>query len=265
MSEPSGVPFREPSDPTGIEGVEPAGPPWPDQALGLLRHGRIEILGRLIDASNASFCCRVVRADSTHGSAQCVYKPTRGERPLDDFPDRTLAQREVAAYLVSEATGWSIVPPTVLREGPFGLGMVQLWVDVDPSVDVVRLIREGDPQLRRVAVFDAIINNADRKIGHLLSVLSGHIFGVDHGVCFSADPKLRTVLWGWRGEPLTQGEREVLEQVRSALAADLGGALKTLLSRDEIGATVRRIDALLAGGLLPQPDPRRPALPWPIY
>ena len=132
-------------------------------------------------------------------TAACVYKPIRGERPLWDFPDGTLAHREVAAYLVSVATGWDVVPPTVLRDGPFGVGMVQLWIDTDETVDLGRLVQTDDPALRRMAIFDAVVNNADRKGGHLLPVESGHVFGVDHGVCFAVEPKLRTVLWGWRG------------------------------------------------------------------
>ncbi len=235
-------------------------------AFELLRSGDLEILGQLIDASNASFCCRVSSAQGEEiEQVQCVYKPTRGERPLDDFPDRTLAQREVAAFLVSEATGWGIVPPTTLRDGPFGPGMAQLWIDVDETVDVVRLIRVGDLRLRRIAVFDAIVNNADRKIGHLLPDPSGHIFGVDHGVCFSTDPKLRTVLWGWRGERISAHERGVMERLRDDLCGDLGRSLDSLLRPPEIQATVGRIEHLLATGTLPQPDPRRPALPWPIY
>ena len=133
----------------------------------------------------------------------CVYKPVRGERPLDDFPDGTLADREVAAYHLSEAIGWSIVPPTVMRDGPFGRGMVQAWLEPDPAIDPVDLIRGGAAALRRMALFDAVANNADRKVGHLLPMRDGHVYGVDHGICFAVEPKLRTVLWNWRGDRFT--------------------------------------------------------------
>src|SRR2546425_833288 len=206
------------------------GPGWPEgvpddrpdllglersAALALLAEGELDVLGRLLEASNASFYCRITRhcADPEPDRvATCIYKPIRGERPLDDFPDGTLGHREVAAHTVSEAMGVGIVPPTILRDGPYGVGMLQLWVDVDDSVDIVRLIQEGDDALRRIALFDAVVNNADRKIGHLLPIEGGHIFGVDHGVCFSPEPKLRTVLWGWRGMRFEEGEVELLER-----------------------------------------------------
>ena len=148
-------------------------------------------------------------------TVEAVYKPTAGERPLDDFPDGTLARREVAAFLVSEASGWGIVPPTVLRDGPFGEGAVQLWIDVDAAVDVVAMVIGDDPRLRRIAAFDAAVNNTDRKGGHLLPIDGGaHIYGVDHGVTFSTYPKLRTVLWGWRGTPFEADERDGLRADR---------------------------------------------------
>ena len=194
-----------------------------------------------------------------------MYKPIRGERPLDDFPARTLANREVAAHLLSEATGWDIVPPTVIRDGPLGPGMVQLWVEVDPDVDVLSLIVADDPRLRRMCVFDILANNADRKGGHLLPVTGGHIYGVDHGICFAVDPKLRTVLWGWRGEPLEEGEVAVVETVCSRLNDDLGRSLSDLLSPEEVVATARRASTLAQQRRFPQPDPGRPALPWPVF
>ncbi|HLQ49652.1 MAG TPA: SCO1664 family protein, partial [Candidatus Dormibacteraeota bacterium] len=146
-------------------------------------------------------------------TVEAVYKPTAGERALDDFPDATLSRREVAAFLVSEATGWGIVPPTVLRDGPFGEGALQLWIDIDESVDVVAMVVEDDPRLRRMAAFDAAINNTDRKGGHVLPIAGGHVYGVDHGVCFSSVPKLRTVLWGWRGQPFTEDELAGLRRI----------------------------------------------------
>lgn len=194
-----------------------------------------------------------------------VYKPIRGERPLDDFPDGTLAHREVAAFAVSEVTGWRIVPETVLRDGPFGPGMVQRWIDVDPTVDVVGLVVEADPRLRRIAVFDAIVNNTDRKGGHLLPVPGGHLHGVDHGVCFSAVPKLRTVLWGWRGERLAEPELAAVRRVRDALDGELGVDLARLLSPTEVAATRRRIERLLETERFPRPSATWPAVPWPPF
>jgi uncharacterized repeat protein (TIGR03843 family) len=222
------------------------------------------MVGRLVIATNASFVARVV-GDEGAPETLVVYKPTRGERPLDDFPYGTLASRERAAYLLSEASGWQIVPPTIIRDGPFGAGMVQLWVEVDPTIDVVDLVNSDDPRLRRIALFDAIANNADRKAGHLLPLPGGLVQGVDHGICFAAAPKLRTVLWSWRGEPLSAGEASVVEGLCAALEGSLGAELATLLTRAEIAATKRRADALLSTGRFPQPDPRRPAIPWPPY
>jgi hypothetical protein len=201
------------------------------------------------------------------GGAQAIYKPIRGERPLDDFPSHTLAKRERAAYLVSEATGWRIVPPTVLREGPFGRGMVQAWVEADDTIDVMELLVAPDPRLRRVALFDVLVNNADRKGGHLLPLAGGHIHAIDHGVCFAVEPKLRTVLWAWRGQPLDDDELAVTRRLAGALAsgAALERALAELLSPAEVGATRRRAAALLRDRRFPQPDPARPALPWPPF
>src|SRR5919202_3753999 len=171
-----------------------------DLELEVLNRGDIDIQGRIMPASHATFYATATLADTT---IECVYKPVAGERPLWDFPDGTLAQREVSAYLVSEALGWNIVPPTVLRDGPFGIGMCQLWIDIDETVDLTALARSDHPQLRRMAGFDAVVNNADRKGGHLLPTPDGHVYGVDHGVCFSTDDKMRTLLWRWRGKRLT--------------------------------------------------------------
>jgi hypothetical protein len=229
-------------------------------ALELLRDGELEIVGRLYASSNNALLCLVRAAGVV---ATCVYKPVAGERPLMDFPDGTLARREVAAFEVSRATGWEIVPPTILREGPFGEGMLQLWIRTDPAADAVAMVVESDPRLRRIAVFDAAVNNTDRKAGHLLPVPGGHVYGVDHGVTFSPVPKLRTVLWGWRGEPFSGEESDVLRALRVDMDGALGATLRGLLDRIEVTATTRRIDRLLEAGVFPQPDPRRPALPWP--
>jgi len=152
----------------------------------------------------------------------------------------------------------------VLREGPFGEGMTQAFIEPDPTVDVIAWINDDDPRLRRMATFDAAVNNTDRKGGHILPVDGGrHVYGVDHGVCFSVTPKLRTVLWAWRGEPLLPDELAGLQRIRDALDGDLGSELRSLLSRSEVRATVRRVDDLLARKLFPLPSPTWPAIPWP--
>jgi uncharacterized repeat protein (TIGR03843 family) len=197
--------------------------------------------------------------------AAAVYKPVRGERPLWDFPDGTLAHREVAAFLVSQASGWDVVPPTVYRESaPAGPGMLQLWVDVRDDVDVVELLRAADPRLRRIAVFDALVNNADRKAGHLLVRRDGIIQGVDHGVTFAIEPKLRTVLWGWRGAKLASREASKLHVLQRALPR-LERQLEPHLEADELAATRARLDDLLRTGRFPEPHPDWPAVPWPWY
>jgi len=233
-----------------------------DEALELLARGRLELVGRLVDASNATLYATVTAAGV---EAACVYKPVAGERPLWDFPDGTLAAREVAAYRVSVATGWEIVPPTVMRDGPFGPGMCQLWIETDQTVDLVALARSDHPQLRRMAVFDAVVNNADRKGGHLLPTVDGHVFGVDHGVCFSPEDKLRTLLWRWRGQPLTADAIDVLSAVRSALDGGLRADLLELLTRREVTRTVARLDRLIAGRRYPMPSEEWPAVPWPPF
>jgi len=246
--------------------------PAADASLDLLRTGRLEIVGRLTEATNVTLLCTLgpagaeEPADSAGSqSAHCVYKPTRGERPLDDFPSSTLAYREVAAYELSQATGWRIVPPTVLRDGPLGPGMVQTWIEVDEDADIVEMILTRDPRLRRMALFDAIVNNADRKGGHVLPTDEGHLHGCDHGVCFAVEPKLRTVLWGWRGEPLTDEEVACLKTLRGSIDGDLGRRLADLLSGPEVAATARRLDHLLSERRMPRPDPYRPAIPWPPF
>jgi len=248
------------SEPTAADA--PQTTPGTRRALRLLRHGELDVTGRLVDASNATLYASVTLEDTT---AACVYKPVAGERPLWDFPDGTLAAREVAAYEVSEATGWRIVPPTVLRDGPFGPGMCQLWIDVDEAVDLVALARSNHPQLRRMAVFDAVVNNADRKGGHLLPTGDGHVFGVDHGVCFSTDDKLRTILWGWRGRRLPGETCEVLSRVRTGLGQELGARLSGLLDPEEVEAVRHRVDALLLSGVHPGPSDEWPAVPWPPF
>ncbi|MGY1831133.1 SCO1664 family protein [Geodermatophilus sp. SYSU D01180] len=232
------------------------------EARVLLREGEIDVEGRMLDASNVTLF-GTVRTGTLE--AECVYKPVAGERPLWDFPDGTLAGREVSAALVSEATGWDIVPPTVLREGPFGPGMVQLWIDGDPDVDLAAFVRSDHPGLRRMAVFDAVVNNADRKGGHIIPTTSGHVYGVDHGICFSTDPKLRTLLWRWAGKPLLLEALAVLERLADDLRGDLGEALHEHLTRREVRCTQQRVAELLRTQVHPEPSGDWPALPWPPF
>ncbi|HCU94509.1 MAG TPA: SCO1664 family protein, partial [Actinobacteria bacterium] len=201
-----------------------------------------------------------------------VYKPVAGERPLWDFPPGTLAGREVAAYAVSRAAGWGIVPPTIMRDGPFGPGMCQLWIDADETADLVALSRSCDhAQLRDMAVFDAVVNNADRKIGHLLPLPDGRLYGCDHGVCFGEEYKLRTVLWQWRGRRLPGRAVQALERLQAEMAGgggDWGGAslasgLAALLAPAEVQATRDRIGLLIQHRVHPYPPENWPAVPWP--
>ncbi len=237
--------------------------PCDDQpALDLLSEGNLKVEGRLVAASNATMYCTVRLRGQT---AACVYKPVAGERPLWDFPLGTLAGREVAAYSVSRAAGWNLVPPTVMRDGPFGPGMCQLWIDADADTDLVALARSRDqPNLRDMAVFDAAVNNADRKIGHLLPLPDGRLYGCDHGVCFGEEYKLRTVLWQWRGRRLPGRAMQALARLQEKMADDaLAGELAALLSAAEVRATSDRIDLLIEHRVHPYPPENWPAVPWP--
>jgi hypothetical protein len=240
-----------------------------------LREGELTLEGRLVEASNASFVgvARLPGAGGAPSTARggglevrCVYKPIAGEAPLWDFPDGTLAHREVAAFLVSEAAGWDVVPPTAFRErGPLGPGMAQQWIDVDREMDLLEALRAGHAGLRRIALFDAVVNNTDRKGGHLLPAPDGRLLGVDHGVCFAVEPKLRTILWGWRGSALDAGETATLERLRAALEGRLGRQLRRHLAADETVALRQRVAALLSVGRFPHPSPDWPAVPWPPF
>jgi uncharacterized repeat protein (TIGR03843 family) len=247
-------PPRRPRQPPGDHAAE----------LELLSEGELEVEGRLIVASNATLYCTI-----RHGSVEsaCVYKPIAGERPLWDFPLGTLAGREVAAYAVSRAAGWDLVPPTVYRDGPFGPGMCQLWIDTDTSVDQVALSRRSDHQmLRDMAVFDAVVNNADRKIGHLLPVNPERLYGCDHGVCFGEEYKLRTVLWQWRGRKLPARALEALARLQGELkSGPLADELAQRLAESEIQATRQRVGLLLEERVHPYPPEDWPAVPWPPY
>ncbi len=280
--------------PGPAEAQEP--PTAPETAAGLpdavLADGELTVRGRIQEASNAVLYCTVAHDGHT---AACVYKPVAGERPLWDFPDGTLAQREVAAYEVSRACGWDLIPPTVLREGPYGTGMVQEWIDPPENSDEVPellalvedeepgpgwkavglaqigegrtalLVHADHPRLRRLAVLDAVINNGDRKGGHLLPGAGGQFFAIDHGVTFNAEDKLRTLLWGWAGEPLTDEALEALRGLERELAdaTPLAARLAELITDDEIDALRARVAALLSSGRHPEPSGEWPAIPWP--
>ncbi|MFF4865237.1 SCO1664 family protein [Streptomyces sp. NPDC002405] len=258
------------------------------ESAELLAQGELTVRGRIREASNAALFCTVAYDGR---EASCVYKPVAGERPLWDFPDGTLAAREVAAYEVSEATGWSLVPPTVLRDGPYGEGMVQLWIEATPEAELLALLDAEEPgpgwkaigfaevgegrtallvhaddeRLRRMAVLDAVINNADRKGGHLLPTPEGHLYGIDHGVTFNVENKLRTLLWGWAGEPLPPEVLAVLKALKDTLrdGAPLATRLAALITPAELDATRARVTALLTSGTHPEPSGEWPAIPWP--
>jgi uncharacterized repeat protein (TIGR03843 family) len=256
-------------------------------ALDLLARGRIDIEGRLVDASNTTLRAEITLDGLTR---RCVYKPVRGERPLWDFPDGTLAGREVSAYLVSRATGWDLVPPTILRDGPLGPGALQLWIDEpataesligfvpaydvpagwlpvanarDDDGDAYALAHADDPRLARLAIFDAVINNADRKGGHVLYPATGSVHGVDHGVSFHVENKLRTVLWGWTGKALIAEADEVLTSLYEQLEGDLGAELEEHLTVSEVQHIRLRVRRLRRSGRFPQPPQEWPAIPWP--
>ncbi|GGY48496.1 SCO1664 family protein [Streptomyces omiyaensis] len=254
----------------------------------LLARGELTVRGQVREASNAVLYCTVAHEGR---EAACVYKPVAGERPLWDFPDGTLAEREVAAYELSEATGWGLVPPTVLRDGPYGEGMVQLWVEADPEARLLALTEDEEPgegwkaigpaevgegrtallvhadtpALRRLAVLDAVMNNGDRKGGHLLPAPDGRLYGIDHGVSFHVEDKLRTLLWGWAGQELPGEATAVLAGLGRALApgAPLATRLAELLTPAEVSAVRERVGALLASGRHPEPSGQWPPIPWP--
>ncbi|MDZ4266162.1 MAG: SCO1664 family protein [Mycobacterium sp.] len=267
----------------------------------VLRRGELTVIGRIRSASNATFLCEAVLGERTQ---HCVYKPIRGEAPLWDFPDGTLAGRELGSYLVSAALGWNIVPYTIIRDGPAGPGMLQRWVDQptddpdDPEADdtadtgpdlidllpsgripagflpvleaydyagdEVTLVHADDDRLRRVAVFDVLVNNADRKGGHVLSGTDGQVYGVDHGVTLHVEDKLRTVLWGWAGKPVDDGTLDAVTRLSDALGDALGAELCCHITPREVAALRARVVALLRNPVMPTPDRRRP-IPWPAF
>jgi uncharacterized repeat protein (TIGR03843 family) len=262
----------------------------------VLQRGELTVIGRIRSASNATFLCEAHLGEL---QAHCVYKPIAGEAPLWDFPDGTLAGRELGSYLVSDALGWNIVPYTIIRDGPAGLGMLQLWVDqpgdevgdepasgpdlvdllpaghippgflpvlqaYDYAGDEVTLVHADDIRLRRMAVFDVLINNADRKGGHILCGVDGHVYGVDHGVSLHIDDKLRTILWGWAGKPVDDDTLEAVARLRDQLRGGLSEQLREHITRREVTALHARTSALLDNPVMPTPDRRRP-IPWPAF
>ncbi|MGV0780140.1 SCO1664 family protein [Mycolicibacterium sp. XJ775] len=272
----------------------PSPDPDPDDDA-VLADGELTVIGRIRSASNATFLCE---ANLGTRQVHCVYKPIRGEAPLWDFPDGTLAGRELGAYLVSAALGWNVVPRTIIRDGPAGPGMLQLWVDqpgdqvgdepdsgpdlvdllpaghlppgflpilqaYDYAGDEVTLVHADDPRLFRMAVFDVLINNADRKGGHILAGLDGAVYGVDHGVSLHVEDKLRTVLWGWAGKPV---DDEILADVTALRDGfgDLAAQLCAHITDAETAALRSRIVGLLRNPVMPTPDRHRP-IPWPAF
>ena len=226
----------------------------------ILTLGEMSVTGRLVDASNATLYAKVVHESS---EITAIYKPVAGERPLWDFPDGTLADREFAAFRVSEFLGLDLVPLTILRDGPYGIGMVQEWIDIDESIDLANYFSQDLPQLRAMAFFDAIINNTDRKIGHLLPDENGNLYGCDHGVTFHEQDKLRTVLWQWAGDDLTVEELKALELIKATLGKELD--LSANLTQPEIEALLSRVERLFESGTMPLPNPEWPAIPWPAF
>jgi uncharacterized repeat protein (TIGR03843 family) len=232
-----------------------------DRARAFLAEGDLEVLGRCPWASNATLLAKV-RHRELEGLA--VYKPVRGERPLWDFPGGTLYRREVAAYLVSEQLGWRLVPPTLVRDGPLGVGSLQLYVDADAEVTAFELLAAGNASLPRIAAFDVVTNNADRKAGHCLLAEDEHVWAIDHGLCFHVEPKLRTVLWDLAGRRLEAGDKADLEALAAeATGGGLGGRLAALLDAGEVAAVAERALALARVGRLPAPSGGR-AYPWPL-
>lgn len=231
-----------------------------DDRLELMSRGELVVTGRLIDASNATLYATVGDGDK---SMACIYKPIAGERPLWDFHDGSLAHREYAAYLVSSAMGFDLVPLTILRQGPFGEGMVQEWIDIDESVDLAAFFSLDLAPLRTMALFDAIINNTDRKIGHLLPTKSGKLYGCDHGVTFHREDKLRTVLWQWSGDRLTDSEIELIKKTLAVLSTTLD--LSPYLHSEEITALHQRLERLIETALMPVPSTDWPPIPWPAF
>lgn len=229
-------------------------------AQELMSRGAVRLLGLMPFASNYTFLTEVSDGER---SVLAVYKPRRGEVPLWDFPEGTLCQREVAAYRLSQALGWPGVPPTILREGPHGPGAVQLFISADLQEHFFTMREERAEDFRSIAAFDVIANNADRKGGHCLRAFDGTIWVVDHGVCFHSEPKLRTVIWDYAGDPIPKRQLDDIRRVATELRLGaLGRDLASLLTAAELESTARRAEALARAGRFPAPTGDRP-YPWP--
>lgn len=229
-----------------------------EEIRSIIDQGNLRVEGRFVDASNATLYGIVSLGEK---EVAVIYKPIAGERPLWDFPDGNLAQRERAAYLLSELLAISIVPYTIIRDGPFGMGMVQQWIKEDENFDVMDFAQSQDSRLRTLALFDAIINNTDRKYGHILMDIHGNLSACDHGVTFHQDDKLRTVIWQYAGSPFNDEEILLLENARN-LSKE---ALFELISPAEIDALNLRIERLLKSLTFPRPSQDWPAIPWPPF
>lgn len=233
------------------------------ELLKCLKLGELEVEGQFMWGSNYTFLCNLYHAEYEF---KVVYKPVRGERPLWDFPNETLAGREVAAYLVSEYAGWQFVPPTVYRhDAPTGPGSVQQYIEHDPEKHYFTFASEERPLLKEVAVFDAVINNTDRKGGHVLLDENGKLWLIDHGVCFHTQPKLRTVIWDYAGQPLPADEVKRLKSLIVMLRGEqpLYQELNLYLSAHELRAMQQRIEDLQEEGVFPSPTEDRYSYPWP--
>ncbi len=231
--------------------------------LNILKTGEIDITGEFLWGSNYTFSVEIRRGEQI---VQGVYKPTQGERPLWDFPQASLARREVAAYLVSEALGWEFVPPTAYREdGPFGPGSLQLFVDHDPEYNYFKFNQDDLLRLKPVALFDLLINNADRKGSHILFDRDDHMWLIDHGISFHRERKLRTVVWDFAGHSITEELCSDLANFEALLlqGTDLRDQLDRLLVPEEVSALARRTNNLLITRQFPNPQPNRRPYPWP--
>lgn len=238
-----------------------------ENILRTLRKGKVELQGEFVWGSNYTF---FVQIEFEGQKYPAVYKPTRGERPLWDFPTASLSKREVAAYLVSAALGWDLVPPTVfIKKGPYGAGSLQWFIPHDPNYHYFNFSAEDRQRLRPVVLFDLLINNADRKGSHILKDADGHLWLIDHGVSFHSEEKLRTVIWDYVGEPLPVDLCVDLAEFCQQLKFppdepnEFTGQLLAYLSRAELRALARRAAGLVAGGVFPSPDPNRRPYPWP--
>ncbi|MET4050073.1 putative repeat protein (TIGR03843 family) [Rhodococcus sp. UYP5] len=265
----------------------------------VMETGELTIIGRVVSASNATLVCEATGSgdDGETSTVRCVYKPVRGEVPLWDFPDGTLAGREIASYEVSDSLGWNVIPTTILRDGPFGPGMVQRWIDTpdrdgehgrtldlvdicrpdlvptgwipvmqayDGDGEEVSLIHADDPRLQRMAVLDVLINNADRKGGHALEGVDGYVYGVDHGICLHSQNKLRTVLWGWAGTAIDDAAMSDVVAFVESFATVVEPRIRGHITDEEIDALLGRARALVAHPVMPEPRSSRP-IPWPAF